>query len=345
MNEQAQPLISVVTPVYNTEKYLAECIDSVLAQTYQNWEYVIVNNCSTDRTLEIAQHYAQQDSRIRIHTNDEFLNQFQNWNHAMRQISAESKYCKVIHADDWLFPDCLVEMVAVAEANPAVGLVSAYRLDEDMVDLGGLPYPSPVVPGKKLAHSFLFIGRPHVFGSPTSTLIRADLVRKRPVFYNEKNIHCDQEACVDLLQECDFGFVHKVLTFTRRHNEAATATTRRLETHRLGYLKTLKRFGPVYLTDKEFEKRWVRVINNYYRYLSIRVLQVKDKEFWAYQKAEMANLGEPFKLRRLLIAVAIRLFDIRNSVNTFRESRWEEANSATHAEPGFKVWDIVDSET
>ncbi|HID65334.1 MAG TPA: glycosyltransferase family 2 protein, partial [Anaerolineae bacterium] len=113
---KSQPLVSVVTPVYNAEPYLAECIESVLAQTYENWEYIIVNNCSTDHSLEIARHYAQQDARIHIHNNDEFLKQFQNWNHAMRQISPESKYCKVVHADDWLFPECLARMVEVAEA-------------------------------------------------------------------------------------------------------------------------------------------------------------------------------------------------------------------------------------
>ena len=63
---KSQPLISVVTPVYNTEKYLAECIASVLGQTYQNWEYVIVNNCSTDKSLEIAQRYVQEIPRIRV---------------------------------------------------------------------------------------------------------------------------------------------------------------------------------------------------------------------------------------------------------------------------------------
>ena len=52
------PLVSVVTPVYNGETYLAACIESVLSQSYSNWEYVIVNNCSTDRTLDIASDYA-----------------------------------------------------------------------------------------------------------------------------------------------------------------------------------------------------------------------------------------------------------------------------------------------
>ena len=64
------PLVSVVTPVYNGETTLCECIESVLAQTYPNWNYVIVDNCSTDRTHDIAQEYAVKDARIRVHRND-----------------------------------------------------------------------------------------------------------------------------------------------------------------------------------------------------------------------------------------------------------------------------------
>ena len=61
-NLKNQPLVSVITPVYNGEEYLADCVESVLAQSYEKWEYVIVNNCSTDRTLEIAQEYEKKDS-------------------------------------------------------------------------------------------------------------------------------------------------------------------------------------------------------------------------------------------------------------------------------------------
>ena len=72
MKLESQPFISVVTPVYNCDKYLSECIESVLAQTYQNWEYLIVNNCSKDRTLEIALSYAEKDKRISIQNNTNF---------------------------------------------------------------------------------------------------------------------------------------------------------------------------------------------------------------------------------------------------------------------------------
>ena len=67
------PFVTILTPVYNGEKYLAECIESVLAQTYRNWEYIIVNNCSTDRSLEISERYAQNDPRIKVRTNTNFV--------------------------------------------------------------------------------------------------------------------------------------------------------------------------------------------------------------------------------------------------------------------------------
>src|SRR5919197_1394474 len=145
MNVQIQPLVSVVTPVYNGEKYLAECIESVLVQTYQNWEYIIVNNCSTDRSLEIAQTYAQHDARIRIYNNREFVTVIQNHNIAFRQISPQSFCCKILHADDWLFPECIRLMVKVAKANPSVGIVGSYSLYDVRVECDRLPYPSTVV--------------------------------------------------------------------------------------------------------------------------------------------------------------------------------------------------------
>ncbi len=94
------PLVSVVTPAYNEEEHLAECIESVLAQTYTNWEYVIVNNCSTDGTMAVAEKYAAVDPRIRVLGNDKLIPAVANFNFTLRQISAESKYCKMVLADD-----------------------------------------------------------------------------------------------------------------------------------------------------------------------------------------------------------------------------------------------------
>src|ERR1044071_7298806 len=117
MTSMSQPLVSVVTPVYNNAAHFEECIESVLAQTYRNWEYTIVDNCSTDGSGEIARRYAARDSRIRVVRNDQFLRVMANHNRALRAISPDSKYCKMVFADDWIFPECLERMVAVAEQH------------------------------------------------------------------------------------------------------------------------------------------------------------------------------------------------------------------------------------
>jgi len=319
MNIKSGPFVSVVTPVYNTEKYLKDCIESVIRQNYDNWEYIIVNNLSTDRSLEIAQHYAQKDSRIRIHSNENFLDQLQNWNHAMRQISPESKYCKVVHADDWLFPECVSKMVAVAEAFPSVGIVGAYRLDENEVNLDGLPYNSTFVSGSKVC-KWQLLGGQYIFGSPTSLLFRSEIVRSRGNFYDESNIHADQEVCFDVLQNADFGFVHQVLTYTRRHNEALTAYTRCLDTYRVGKLKVLKKYGPVYLSRNEYKYRLKRMLNSYHKFLAKSILELRSNNFWSYHKNALANLGHPINKKKLSKALLKELLNTYESYSIIKHA-------------------------
>ncbi len=141
MNSAEQPLVSIVTPMYNEEKHLAVCIESLLAQTYRNWECLIADNCSTDGSPRIARDYADKDPRIRVQRNDRCLRAVANFNAALRKISPSSKYCKVVFADDFIFPECLERMVSLAEANPSVGIVGAYGLQGDSVMWTGLPIP------------------------------------------------------------------------------------------------------------------------------------------------------------------------------------------------------------
>src|SRR5260221_13190246 len=155
MNIEEQPLVSVLTPVYNGGNFLAECIESVLSQTYQNFEYIIVNNCSQDRNLEIAQQYAAKDRRIKIHNNETFVGVIDNHNLAFGLMSAQARYCKVVSADDQIFPDCISHMVELAEANPSVGIVGCYQLSGGVVRWQGFRYPAFVVPGRELGRQFL----------------------------------------------------------------------------------------------------------------------------------------------------------------------------------------------
>jgi glycosyltransferase involved in cell wall biosynthesis len=319
----SQPLVSVITPVYNGAEYLAECIESVLAQTYRNWDYTIVNNCSTDESLAVAQKYADRDPRIRIHNNTQFLRVIPNHNHALRQISPASKYCKMVFADDWIFPECIERMVALAEENPSVGIVGAYGLQGREVVWAGLEYPSTVVTGLELARR-RFLGsetyaraRLYVFGTATSLLFRSDLVRSQDPFYNEANLHADSEKCHDILRTCDFGFVYQVLTFNRTRPGSLSSFSKQMNTNIAGFLHEVVTYGPDYLNEEELDFALKRVLFEYYEFLAGSfVFGRRDKEFWSYHKRKMSEAGVGFSRTRLTRAVLAKF--VNNVLNPKR---------------------------
>lgn len=309
MTPEKNPLVSVVTPVYNGERYIRECVESILAQTYTDWDYTVVNNCSSDRTVEIVQEYSARDPRIRIVNNEKFVRAIENHNIAFRQISPESKYCKVVAADDWLFPECLEKMVALAEAHPLVAIVGAYGLEGNRVIYNGLSYPGTVVPGRDLCRRSL-LGELYVFGAPTSVLFRSDIVRSRRPFYNEDNLHADGEACYEILEHHDFGFVHQVLTCLRLQQGSLTSQSGRLNTYLPNDLRMLVRFGRKYLDEAERSAMIRGHLKKYYAFLGRQVFEHRDEQFWGYHRGKLAVEGYPLNRSRLMASAALHFLDV-----------------------------------
>jgi glycosyltransferase involved in cell wall biosynthesis len=292
------PLVSIVTPAYNEEQYISECIESVLSQTYGNWDYTIVDNCSSDATSAIVQRYAERDSRIHVINNDLFVSATANCNIALRRISPESKYCKIVLADDWIFPECLQHMVAVMEEHPSVGIVGAYGLMDRFILWAGLPYPSHVVSGSEICRQWL-LGGPYVFGSQTSVLFRSDIVRSHEPFYNESSDHPDLEACLEVLKTLDFGFVHQILTFTRSRPLSLLSKARDLNTLAASMVRQVVDYGPHYLTAEEQRDRLRGAISQYYEFLAKSFVQRRDVVFWNYHKRRLREAGLVFSRLQL----------------------------------------------
>ena len=176
MANGGSPLVSVVIPVYNGQDTIADAIRSVLAQTYSNFNLTIANNCSTDGTAAIAEEFARNDPRIRVYHATEFVSVVDSHNRAFTLISDDAAYCKILMADDWLFPNCLAELVAIADMYPTTGMVSSYMLRENRVVFDGLPYTGPFWKGRDVARRYLLEGIDS-FGGPSASLIRASVVR------------------------------------------------------------------------------------------------------------------------------------------------------------------------
>lgn len=287
----ASASVSVVTPFYNTAAYLAECIESVLAQTYRDFEYVLIDNHSTDGSGEIAARYAARDHRLRVIRPPSFLDQVPNYNFAMRQIDAGTRHVKMVQADDTIFPRCLTEMVELAETHPTIGVVSSYRMYGNEVQPSGLSHTRTFLPGRE-ACRIVLADQIYLFGTPTTVMFRADLVRGRDPFFAEGRFFEDTEICYDLLANSDFGFIHQVLSFTRVENDSLWGGMRAYNGSLLSKRNQLAQYGRQYLEPDEFDAEWQELETTYRRYLGQAWLEGRDEGFWKFHEKGLATVGD-----------------------------------------------------
>ena len=308
MNDSDAPIVSVVTPFYNSAPYLAECIESVLNQTYANFEYILVDNCSTDGSSEIANRYAAQDTRIRLVIADTFRGQVENYNYGLSLIDMRSRYCKVVQADDWIFPRCLEAMVEIADRHASIGIVAAYSLRGKSLRGAGLPVEQSLVPGRTAARMQMLEG---VFftGSPTTILYRADLVRDRQPFYELNRYHEDTEAAYRIFRTHDLGFVHELLCYQRVDADSTMGKRSSFEPYLLDNLIVLERFGSTFLTTKELRRARARVQHSLVRFLGWSALRGRESSFWKYQIGGFSVAGLPFPRWRILFSALDQALD------------------------------------
>lgn len=127
------PLVSVVTPCYNAASYIGETIDSVISQTYTNWEMIVVDDCSTDKSSDVVQMYSQQDKRIsllstRTNTGSPAIPR------NMGIEYAKGKYIALLDADDIWYPNKLSEQISLMESKPCrISYTNGEMMNEDGV--------------------------------------------------------------------------------------------------------------------------------------------------------------------------------------------------------------------
>lgn len=107
-------LVSIITPVYNGEKWISECIESVIAQTYKNWELIIVNDNSKDSTVEIVNRYVN-DKRIKLLSND--INRGVDFSRNLALNSAKGDFIAFLDSDDLWYPEKLEKQISFMKQN------------------------------------------------------------------------------------------------------------------------------------------------------------------------------------------------------------------------------------
>lgn len=172
-----EPIVSVLMTAYNREMYIAEAIESVLASTFKDFELIIVDDCSSDKTVEIAKKYEILDSRVKVYINEKNLGDYPNRNKAAQY--ACGKYIKYLDSDDTLYTNSLSIMVKSMEKYQGkVGLCCGIYA----------PFPLPVYlnPRESFLQHFFNGG---LFGrSPLSAIINRDYFISVGCFNEERMV-------------------------------------------------------------------------------------------------------------------------------------------------------------
>jgi hypothetical protein len=152
------------------------------------------------------------------------------------------------------------------------------------------------------------------FGTPTSLMYRADLVRASKEFYPNPSPHSDTSACIRDLHKCDFGFVFEVLSFERTHEETQSYASRQMNRYSSAILQEVVEYGHFYLDPHEHKEKLKEVLADYHRYLAVSYfVDSRDLKFWEYHEGRLRELGYPLK-KLALIKAGIRKF-ITESLN------------------------------
>jgi glycosyltransferase involved in cell wall biosynthesis len=209
------PRISIILPSYNGSRYLREAIESCLAQTYQDWELILVDDCSTDSTSDIMAEYAARDPRVRVirHETNRKLPQALNTGHE----AAVGEYLTWTSDDNRFLPPALEEMIGFLDQHPSVALVYA---DCVLIDNHGRFVRNfPVQAPSRLAYVNALVA---------CFLYRRTLYETLGGYDVDLFLAEDYEFWLRAYRQFELAPLHKVLYEYRWHNESLTKSANRL---------------------------------------------------------------------------------------------------------------------
>jgi glycosyltransferase involved in cell wall biosynthesis len=216
------PSVSVLIPTYNYARFLAEAVESVLMQDFQDFELLIVDDDSADNTAEVVKPFCSRDARVRFSVNSVNLGMVNNWNHCLRR--ARGEYIKFLFGDDKLSdPHALSKMIALLRKNPSAVLAASARtiLDEksSVTDVWR-PLPDGCHNGREIIAACL-IEHGNLIGEPSSVLFRKKAAQRG---FDAKLMQIvDVEMWFHLLENGNLAYTREPLCAFRQHTRQQSA--------------------------------------------------------------------------------------------------------------------------
>ena len=254
MKLEETPLVSILMTSYNREQYIEDAIVSVINSTYQNWELIIVDDLSTDRSYDIAGSYALKDSRISAYQNESNLGDYPNRN--MAASKAKGEYLIYVDSDDMIYPYSVERCVFYMNKYPSAGIGISRPYSPDGM--------YPIVYSPKNAIKKHYLDNPYLNHAPGSVIIRRHKFIEIGGFTIFRHIS-DNILWVKMANQFDVVLLPRVLSWPRSHEFQEL----KYEIKKLGPIVELFKFNISFIsrcnhfTEKE-RLQAVRSINSNY---------------------------------------------------------------------------------
>lgn len=296
------PLVAICTPVYNGERYLAEAMDSVQAQTYPNLVHCVSDNASTDGTAAILERYRSGRVPLIVSRGSETVPVIPNWNRAFALAPPEAGYIRILCADDRLEPACVEKMAAVLERHPRAGVANAAEWYGDRIEDWNWPKDRDFLEGSDAVRAYF---RSDIGITAPQTMFRAGDVRAASGrFFDETLLNGDMDAWLRVVSGSAAAYVHEPLAFTRLHDQSMTTKTQHeLKYHWPEWVAYLRRYGPAVFSEREMADIHHRFRRRYTRQM-MRWAARRRMDLVRYHAVSLARFGQKVTAKDVAEAVA-----------------------------------------
>lgn len=298
------PLISVIIPVYNTEKYIKKCVESVLAQTWKDFELILVDDGSKDSSPEICDEYSKADSRIKvIHKNNEGPGIARN----VALDNSSGEYISFVDSDDWIKPEMFEKMVTTAE-----------KYNADIVVCGYSYFNGIEIKDSYISEGFKLYDRSSLMkdyiSSSNITPASWNKLFKRFLFDNirfpKMNVGEDQYVMHEIFSKCNAG-VHIGESLYIQYIRPGSITKSKFNKNMLGVLESSMRLQ--HYIAEEFP--------DLYEYV-----ELSHANSIIYAMTEIIRTFSYHEYRELYKQLKNQLIDERNRINTGKNPKQQDKN-------------------
>ena len=266
---QSNPLVSICIPVYNDEVNIKYAIESIINQTYQNWELIITDDCSKDGTLQVIKSYT--DPRIIVIENEKNIGLSGNWNAVVKH--AKGEYVKLLPSDDLIAPDCIEKQLEIFLSGkfPSVALVTCNRkiIDDngDQIMIRKLPFNRHgLIRSRKAMLMNLLYGANQI-GEPGAGLCKRNVFAQVGYYDTTNNYMIDVDFWLRVLLTGDLYVIPELLASFRITNTKDSCTNVSYKQ----YAKLWRKFAKKFHEDNRFK---INNLQYYVCYVNVYIVQV-----------------------------------------------------------------------